>query len=41
MKAVIQRVKRASVTIEGRETRSIGPGLCILFGVRTTDAKCS
>ena len=42
MKAVIQRVKRASVTIEGRETRSIGPGLCILFGVRTTDdpAEC-
>lgn len=37
MKAVIQCVSRASVTIDGRETRSIGRGLCILLGVSTTD----
>lgn len=37
MKAVLQRVKHASVTIEGTETRSIGPGLCILLGVADTD----
>ena len=33
MKAVIQRVTRASVTIDGAETRTIGPGLMVLLGV--------
>ena len=37
MKAVIQRVQRASVTINGGETRSIGRGLLILLGVQDTD----
>ena len=37
MKAVTQCVSRASVTIEGRETRSIGRGLCILLGVSISD----
>ena len=34
MKAVIQRVTRASVTIDGAETRAIGPGLMVLLGVQ-------
>lgn len=37
MKAVIQRVKRASVTVNGESTRSIGRGLMILLGVQDTD----
>ena len=37
MKAVIQRVKRASVTVNGESTRSIGKGLMILLGVQDTD----
>ncbi|QYK40888.1 MAG: D-tyrosyl-tRNA(Tyr) deacylase [Paracoccaceae bacterium] len=31
MRAVVQRVARASVTVEGRVTGSIGPGLLILL----------
>jgi len=31
MRAVIQRVKSASVTVESGETRSIGQGLLVLF----------
>jgi len=30
MRAVVQRVREASVTVEGRETGRIGPGLLIL-----------
>lgn len=37
MKAVIQRVLRAAVTIDGAQTRRIGPGLMILLGVSDTD----
>lgn len=37
MKAVLQRVKKASVTINEQETRAIGPGLLILLGVAATD----
>ena len=37
MRAVIQRVTRASVTVNGGEPRAIGPGLVILLGVRDTD----
>lgn len=33
MKAVIQRVKNASVAIGGRETAAIGPGYLIFLGV--------
>ena len=36
MKAVIQRVLRAAVTIDGAQTRRIGPGLMILLGVSDT-----
>lgn len=34
MRAVIQRVTEASVTVNGGEPRAIGPGLVILLGVK-------
>lgn len=37
MRAVIQRVTGASVTVNGGPARPIGPGLVILLGVRETD----
>ena len=37
MRAVIQRVARASVTVNGDEPRSIGRGIVILLGVGDTD----
>ena len=37
MRAVIQRVTRASVTVEGRVTGEIGAGLLVLLGVSRTD----
>ena len=37
MRAIIQRVTHASVTVNGGEPRKIGPGLVILLGVRDTD----
>lgn len=39
MIAVLQRVSRAGVTIEGRATGSIGSGLVILLGVHKTDTE--
>ena len=39
MKAVLMRVKRASVTIDERETRSIGRGFLILLGVTHDDTE--
>lgn len=38
MKAVLQRVKNAAVTINGAETRAIGQGLLILLGVAAADS---
>ena len=38
MRAVVQRVSEASVTVEGRVTGSIGAGLCVLVGVGTSDS---
>ena len=38
MKALVQRVKFARVTIDGKETREIGPGLLILFGCAEDDS---
>jgi D-tyrosyl-tRNA(Tyr) deacylase len=38
MKAVIQRVSRASVTIAGREHSRIGLGILVLLGVEKGDA---
>ena len=37
MRAVIQRVSRASVTIDGAIKSSIGPGLLVLLGVGNDD----
>jgi D-aminoacyl-tRNA deacylase len=37
MRAVIQRVARATVAIEGLPERSIGPGLVVLVGVEPGD----
>lgn len=37
MKAVVQRVTRAAVTVNGGERRAIGPGLVVLLGVSDTD----
>lgn len=37
MRAVVQRVSRASVTVEGRVTGSIGRGLLVLVGFAPVD----
>ena len=39
MKALIQRVKRASVTIDGELFSSINSGLLVFVGVEKTDEK--
>lgn len=38
MKALIQRVSRARVTVDGREAGAIGKGFAVLLGVRIGDA---
>lgn len=37
MRSVIQRVKRAQVTVDGRVVGQIGAGLCVLVGVTHDD----
>ncbi|MEO8068837.1 MAG: D-aminoacyl-tRNA deacylase [Flavobacteriales bacterium] len=37
MRAVVQRVSSASVTIAGREHAAIGPGLLVLLGIAVGD----
>jgi len=37
MRAVLQRVSRASVTVEGEAVGAIGPGLLVLLGVAPDD----
>jgi len=37
MRALVQRVSDASVTVDGEEVASIGPGLLVLLGVRRGD----
>lgn len=37
MRVVLQRVKHASVHVDGQETGSIGQGFLILLGVSDTD----
>jgi len=37
VRALVQRVARASVTVEGEVVGAIGPGLCVLIGVTHTD----
>ncbi|KAK6177170.1 hypothetical protein SNE40_015326 [Patella caerulea] len=39
MKAIIQRVLKASVTVEDEVISSIGPGLCVLIGISKDDSK--
>ena len=39
MVALIQRVKEASVTVEGNVVGAIGPGLLILLGVHVSDTE--
>ncbi len=39
MKAVVQRVSRASVVVEGRVVGEIGHGLCVLVGLEAGDAE--
>jgi len=36
--AVVQRVSRAAVRVEGREVASIGPGLVVLLGLERSDS---
>lgn len=38
MRAVVQRVSRAKVTVNGEVTGEIGPGLLVLIGVGKTDS---
>lgn len=37
IRAVVQRVKRARVTVEGQEVGAIGPGLLVFLGVARGD----
>ena len=39
MKAVVMRVKNASVLIEGRDPASIGTGFLVLLGVHEDDTE--
>ena len=39
MRALLQRVSRASVTVDGTIVAEIGPGLLVLLGVATTDGE--
>ena len=38
MRAVVQRVRRASVSVEGEPTREIGSGIVVLLGVGREDS---
>ena len=37
MRALVQRVSRASVAVDGEVVSSVGPGLCVLVGVTHSD----
>ena len=39
MRAVVQRVSRAKVTVDGEVTGEIGPGLLVLLGVAGSDSE--
>jgi len=39
VRALVQRVRRASVTVEGRQVAAIGPGLLVLLGIRRGDSE--
>jgi D-aminoacyl-tRNA deacylase len=39
LRAVVQRVREARVTVEGEVVGEIGPGLCVLLGVSRADGE--
>lgn len=39
MRALVQRVSKSSVSVEGETIGEIGPGLTVLVGVSTTDGR--
>jgi len=39
MRAVVQRVSQASVSVDGKTTGSISKGLVVLLGIRTSDGE--
>lgn len=39
MRAVVQRVSRANVSVDGKATGKIGRGLLVLLGVRSSDTR--
>ena len=39
MRALVQRVSHASVTIDGKETAKIGPGFLIFLGIHENDTE--
>jgi D-tyrosyl-tRNA(Tyr) deacylase len=39
MRAIIQRVTSASVSVGGQQISSVGPGLCVLLGISRGDAE--
>ena len=39
MRALVQRVSRASVSVDGEFVATIGPGLLVLLGVRVDDTE--
>jgi D-aminoacyl-tRNA deacylase len=39
VRALVQRVSEASVTVDGEEVARVGPGLLVLLGVRTGDTE--
>jgi D-tyrosyl-tRNA(Tyr) deacylase len=41
MRAVVQRVSRCKVTVEGRIVGEIGPGLLVLLGIGKTDTEAA
>ncbi|HWP84944.1 MAG TPA: D-aminoacyl-tRNA deacylase [Terriglobia bacterium] len=41
MRAVVQRVSRAAVRVEGKTVAEIGPGLLVLVGVASKDTETS
>jgi D-tyrosyl-tRNA(Tyr) deacylase len=39
MRALVQRVTHASVTVDGEQVAAIGPGMLVLLGVRAGDSE--